>query len=116
VQDGLFLVGDAAGQCLPLTGEGIRPALVFGQAAGRLAREVVEGRLALEDALVAYRSLVVARRPHYRLLGLLQRGVLRAPRRFLPAFVSLLADGPLSWPAQSAYWWIADPDTLRATA
>jgi len=86
---------------------------VFGQAAGRLAREVVEGRLALEEALAAYRRLVVARRPHYVLLGLLQRGILRAPRRFLPAFVWLLADGPLSWPAQSVYWWIADPDTLR---
>ena len=43
----VFLVGDAAGQCLPLTGEGIRPALVFGQAAGRLARRVLDGRSAL---------------------------------------------------------------------
>ncbi len=109
----VFLVGDAAGQCLPLTGEGIRPALVFGQAAGRLAREVVEGRVALADALVAYRRLVVARRPHYRLLELLQRGILRAPRRLLPGFVGLFADGPASGPAQRAYWWLADPDTLR---
>lgn len=34
---------DAAGQCLALTGEGIRPALVWGQEAGRQARRVLEG-------------------------------------------------------------------------
>lgn len=68
---------------------------------------------AMELALAAYRRLVEARRPYYGLLRLLQRGILGTPRWFLPALVWLLADGPLSLPAQSAYWWIADPDTLR---
>ena len=32
----VFVVGDAAGQCLPLTGEGIRPALVRGMPASQI--------------------------------------------------------------------------------
>ena len=87
----VFLVGDAAGQCLSLTGEGIRPALVFGQAAGRLARRSLDGQSALPEALSAYRRMVLSRRPHYSLLRVLQRGVLRAPRR-----------GPRSSPGCSA--------------
>lgn len=109
----VFLVGDAAGQCLPLTGEGIRPALVFGQAAGRLARRVLDGRSALPEALSAYRRMVLSRRPHYALLGALQRALLRVPRRGPSVFARLFGDGILSGPAQRAYWWIADPDSLR---
>src|SRR5207245_1192866 len=37
----LFAVGDAAGQCLPLTAEGIRPALYFGDRCGELIRRVL---------------------------------------------------------------------------
>ena len=32
--DGIFLAGDSAGHCLPLTAEGIRTALYFGLACG----------------------------------------------------------------------------------
>lgn len=114
VAGSVFLVGDAAGQCLPLTGEGIRPALVFGQAAGRLARDVDGGRWDLAQALTAYRRMVLARRAPYRLLEILQRGPLRTPQRLLPSLVSLVGGGPLSSPAQSVYWRIAVPDSLRA--
>ena len=34
-EDGVFFVGDSAGHCLPLSGEGIRTAFYFGIAAGR---------------------------------------------------------------------------------
>jgi len=109
----VFLVGDSGGQCLPLTGEGIRPALVFGQVAGRLARQVLEGTLDLAAALACYRRLVLARRPNYTLLRGLQRGLLHAPSRAIPVFAKLFGDGALSGPAHRAYWWIADPDSLR---
>ena len=77
--DDLFLVGDAAGQCLGLTGEGIRPALFFGTHLGHLLCQVLEGRMSLEEARRAYRELVVARKPGYDLLCLAQRVIPRLP-------------------------------------
>ena len=61
IRDGMFVVGDAAGQCLPVSGEGIRPALVFGQLAGRLAERVRLGELPLDQALSRYRAYVLSR-------------------------------------------------------
>ncbi len=54
----VFRVGDAAGQCLPLTGEGIRPALYFGATVGSLARQVLGGEIREEEALGHYWQLV----------------------------------------------------------
>ena len=42
-EDGVFFVGDSAGHCLPLSGEGIRTAFYFGIAAGREIRAVLGG-------------------------------------------------------------------------
>lgn len=84
----LFLVGDAAGQCLGLTGEGIRPALFFGTHLGRLLCRVLEGKMSLEEARVAYRELVAARKSTYDLLCLAQRVVPRLP---LPLVQGLMA-------------------------
>ena len=39
----LFAVGDAAGQCMPFTAEGIRPALYFGSECGKLVQQVIAG-------------------------------------------------------------------------
>src|SRR4051794_35498543 len=54
--DGVFMVGDSAGHCLPTTAEGIRPALYFGLACGRELRRVVEGRQTRGQALSRYAS------------------------------------------------------------
>lgn len=53
--NGIFFAGDSAGHCFPLTAEGIRPALYFGAALGMQLRDVVEGRIAREEALAGYR-------------------------------------------------------------
>ncbi len=45
-EDGVFFVGDSAGHCFPLSGEGIRTAFYFGIAAGREMRAVLDGRQA----------------------------------------------------------------------
>ncbi len=86
----MFLVGDAAGQCLPLTGEGIRPALYFGTHLGRLLRRVLEGQMSLEAAREAYRRLVARYRKAYDLLYRLQRLLPRLP---LPVLQVLMALG-----------------------
>lgn len=45
VVDGVFVVGDASGHCLPLTGEGIRTAVLGGFQCGELLRRVLGGEL-----------------------------------------------------------------------
>ena len=96
----IFAVGDAAGQCLPLAGEGIRPAAYFGRACGQLVQSVIAGARPLEVALDEYRRRVLACRRAYRLLRALQRGVQRMPGAWL---------GPLAelgnHPAIRGYWW-----------
>ena len=49
--DGAFCVGDSAGHCFPLSGEGIRTAFYFGIACGRELRAVLDGGQTREQAL-----------------------------------------------------------------
>ncbi len=86
----LFLVGDAAGQCLPLTAEGIRPAIYFGQQCGALLQLVLDERLTLAQAQSAYRRLQQGYRPYYRWLLRHQRWTTRLPAALL-AWVMELA-------------------------
>lgn len=54
----LWLLGDAAGHCLPLTGEGIRFAFQDGDAAGRLVARWLASDIAWEDASRGYAAVV----------------------------------------------------------
>ena len=111
---GVFRVGDAAGQCLPVTGEGIRPALVFGQLAGRLAHRVIHRQSSLDHSLRAYRRLVRRRAPYYSFLGAVQDLLVAVPSRLAGSFTSLIAGCFQTGPGQATYWWAADPRSLDA--
>lgn len=87
---GAFVVGDAAGHCLPLTGEGIRPALYFGQRCGDLLQQVMDGVTTREEALAEYRGLVRHFRRHYAALRLLQRELPRLPAPVMRPLLRLL--------------------------
>lgn len=71
----VLVVGDAAGQCLPLSGEGIRTALYFGIYAGALIQQALAGQLADDDVRARYKALVEEHRRHYRILRLFQESV-----------------------------------------
>lgn len=83
VEDGVFFAGDSAGQCLPLTAEGIRTALYYGIAAGRECRAVLAGERSREDALSAYARLHRSHTKGFGLLLFFQRLVPRVPPRLL---------------------------------
>jgi menaquinone-9 beta-reductase len=53
-EDGVFFAGDSAGHCLPLTAEGIRTALYFGLAVGRVLQGVLGATATASDALEHY--------------------------------------------------------------
>jgi flavin-dependent dehydrogenase len=91
VADDVFVIGDAAGQCLPLSGEGIRTAVLAGDRCGALVQRVLEGGVTLVAAQAAYRDFVAADRRRYR--GLLAGNVLALglPRRWVGIAAALLA-------------------------
>lgn len=112
VRDGAFVVGDAAGHCLPVSGEGIRPALVFGQLAGRLAERVRTGELTLEDALARYRAYVMSRRKGYEALDRLQSALDRMPDIAFALLARAVAGRRLGSWAVRHYRDVADPSLL----
>ncbi len=106
----VFVVGDAAGQCLPLTAEGIRPALYFGGECGRIVQRVLDGTLSLEAGLETYRRLVARYRRPYRVLQFAQWMAAHTPTRWFGAVTQLAATRPFLprwWPR---YGWFGCPD------
>ncbi len=106
--DGVFFVGDAAGHCIPLSGEGIRTAFYFGIACGRELRAVVEGRSTREEALERYGAFAASHARAYRIALGLQRIVPALPPRALTAALRLVgrrrvADRAFGWYLEQAH-------------
>jgi flavin-dependent dehydrogenase len=98
--DRVFAVGDAAGQCLPLTAEGIRPALYFGGECGKIIQQVLDGALPLEAALERYRQVVERYRRPYRILQQVQWLAAHLPTRWFACLSALAARRPIL-----PHWW-----------
>ncbi len=112
----VFAVGDAAGQCLPLTAEGIRPAVFFGGECGRIVQQILDGALSLEAGLERYRRLVAAYRRPYRLLRLAQWMAAHTPTRWFALVTHAAAMRPFRsgwWPR---YGWFGRPRPCEAVA
>jgi menaquinone-9 beta-reductase len=111
--EGVFFVGDAAGHCFPLSGEGIRTALYFGIACGRELRDVVEGRRTREDALGRYAAFSRRHARPYRLALALQRLVPALPPRALTLGLRALGARPLT---ERAFGWYLEQAHPRFAA
>ena len=117
VEDDVMFVGDSAGHCLPVTAEGIRPALFFGLAAGRELRAVVEGRQSREDALAAYGAFSDAHAWKYLWLKRAQNFASRVIPTPLPRYlIRALNNEPfINW-AFEHYLRVAPPTFASAPA
>lgn len=102
----LFLVGDAAGQCLPLTGEGIRPVLYFGMRCAGIVQRVIDGEIGLEYGLWIYRREVGQHRWRYLLLESLQERLTRLANDKLTWLLSTISLRPLSHLFLRKYNWL----------
>jgi flavin-dependent dehydrogenase len=102
VEDGVFFVGDAAGHCLPLSGEGIRTALHFGLAAGREIRAVLAGERTREQALARYGAFSRRHARAFRLALRLQRLIPALPPRVLTALLAVMGR---ERPCRRAFTW-----------
>jgi len=102
----IFLAGDSAGHCLPLTGEGIRPALYFGQKCGQVIRQIMKKEMTLENGLEQYRDFVLKHRQGYRGLYRLQKLFSNVPD-FLTAKVLKYLSQPRIFPRLAKSYWDA---------
>lgn len=99
IYQNIFLIGDSAGQIVPLTGEGIRQAIYFTEECARLVQQFLDGETSLEKALIDYRNFVLKHRTGYFLFYLLQQAWLTMPNFLLQAIASVLGR---PWPCQIA--------------
>jgi menaquinone-9 beta-reductase len=90
VEDGVFFAGDSAGHCLPLSGEGIRPAFYFGIACGRELRRALAGAATRDEALAAYGTFSDAHAPAFTTALRLQRLIPALPPRALTALLAMV--------------------------
>jgi flavin-dependent dehydrogenase len=108
--DGIFMVGDSAGHCLPLTAEGIRTALYFGLACGRELRAVVEGTQSRDAALGRYHAFSAGHRFAFDSMLKVQRTIPRIhPRALAPALRAMGTKRFVDW-SFGHYLRIAHPD------
>lgn len=104
-EGGVFFVGDSAGHCLPLSGEGIRTAFAFGIAAGRELAAVLDGGQSRTQALAAYHARSAAQATFYRRLLRLQRIVPALPPRLLALLFRAVSPQPI---VDRAFGWYLD--------
>lgn len=93
--DGIFLAGDAAGHCVPLTAEGIRFALHFGELAGHLVRQILDGERSHADAAATYHALLRRHRKRTALMRFAQGFVGVLPNRSIHLIAGVLASPPV---------------------
>lgn len=108
----VFAAGDSAGHCLPVTGEGIRTAIYFGEQCGRLVRGALDGRLSEAEAAARYADLVASRRQTFIRMRRLQWLVGRLPNPWLTRFAAWAADAGRFQSIMQRYDAIAHPDEL----
>ncbi len=87
--ENIFLAGDSAGQCLPLTGEGIRTALHFGQKCGTIVQKIIDGEIDRKQGLAHYRAFVGEHKGAFETMAKGQRFLISIPN-FWVWFVSSL--------------------------
>jgi flavin-dependent dehydrogenase len=97
-----FCVGDSAGHCFPLSGEGIRTAFYFGIACGRELLAVTAGRQTRAEALRRYAAFHERHRPAFRRAARLQRLIPALPPPLLSVLlrtmsIQFLVDRAFGW-------------------
>ncbi len=104
-EDGVYFVGDSAGHCFPLSGEGIRTAFYFGIACGRELRAVVEGAREPADALENYHRFSAGHARAFSRALKLQRLIPALPPRLLTLMLRLISPQRL---VDRAFGWYLD--------
>jgi flavin-dependent dehydrogenase len=105
----VFLVGDSAGHCLPLTGEGIRPAVFFAQRLAAIIDQHLAGDIPHSLALEMYRAHQARYQRRYRLLRQAQTILRGWPDPPVGTFLAAFSRGFLYSGLCRKYWEVAAP-------
>jgi menaquinone-9 beta-reductase len=105
---GVLFVGDSAGHCFALSGEGIRTAFYFGIAAGRELRAVLTGERTRAEAIRRYAAFHEAHAPAFRRALRLQRLVPSLRPRALTLALRALGAGGRRGLTDRAFGWYLD--------
>ena len=110
----IFFVGDSAGHCFPLSGEGIRTAFYFGIACGRELAAVLGQQRPRAEALERYAAFSAGHARAFAIAGRLQRLVPALPPRLLSLALRVLGrqwliDRSFGWYLDQAHPAYADP-------
>ncbi len=104
-EDSIFFVGDSAGHCFPLSGEGIRTAFYFGIACGRELKAVLGQQRSRLDALERYTSFSAGHARAFAIAGRLQQMVPVLPPRLLTSALRVLGR---QWLIDRSFGWYLD--------
>jgi flavin-dependent dehydrogenase len=104
-EDAIFFVGDSAGHCFPLSGEGIRTAFYFGIACGRELTAVLRQQRSRAEALERYAAFSAGHSRAFAIAGRLQQMVPALPPWLLMSGLRLLGR---QWLIDRSFGWYLD--------
>lgn len=92
----IFVVGCAAGQTLPLTGEGIRRSVYFGLKCGKIIQKILDNKISLKQGQKEYGELTLKGKRHYNYLLKAQNKLPTVPNWKLNLIARLLSIQPIA--------------------
>lgn len=91
----IFVVGCAAGQTLPLTGEGIRRSIHFGQLCGKIIQEILKKKITIREGQERYKKEALKNSREYQTLLDWQKQLPEMPNWKLNIITRLLSMKPI---------------------
>ncbi len=99
----IFLVGDSGGHCLPLTGEGIRLAIYYGEKCGRIIQQIIDGKITLKEGQNDYSRFVNRKKGYYTFLSILEKLFITLPNVFAAKFAKFVSSKSVFKYAEKIY-------------
>lgn len=96
VIDNIFLAGDSVGNVLPLTAEGIRPAIRAGTFCGDIINKVLKSQIKLSEGVQKYMQFSFKNKKYYDYLARLQRRMLNPSNSRINFMFKLLSLNPVA--------------------
>jgi flavin-dependent dehydrogenase len=92
VVEGVFVVGSAQGQTLPLTGEGIRRCISYGMKCGEIIQKILDGKIGLKEAQNEYSKFALKIKRDYNFLLNVQNRLLNISEKNIAIWAKIISN------------------------